>query len=263
MSEPLPSRAATGREVYPFFALALAITWLLDLPYVLACIRNDTPPPYALPLTGLGALGPTLAALVIAGYRRELGHVFGRFRAAPRWILVALLLPFPIHLVANLVERALGGHPSQWLYLPVEPERVVAMVVFPLGEEFGWRGFAYPRLAERHGPVVGSLILGAFWGLWHLGMMFLPGQAPDPWMVLAMMAELAVWSVLWAWVFERANRSMTVAVALHVGAHLDNIYRMPPTELRLRVIVFLVVSVAAAFAARSLLRKGARDRSPT
>ncbi len=255
MSEAPAPRASSGREVYLFFALAFTITWLLDAPYVLASIRNVTPPPYAMPLTGLGALGPTLAALAIAGYRRELGQVFGRWRTSPRWIVLGLVLPFPIHIAANLIEVALGGHPSQWFYLPVEPERMAALVMFPLGEEFGWRGFAYPRLAKRHGPVVGSLILGAFWGLWHLGMMFQPGHAPSVFAVGEMMAVLAVWSVLWAWVFERGNRSMAVALALHVGAHLDNIYRAPPTEVRLRVIVFVLVSAAAVLAARSLSRR--------
>jgi membrane protease YdiL (CAAX protease family) len=34
-----------------------------------------------------------------------------------------------------------------------------------LGEEPGWLGFALQRL---HGPLVGSLILGPLWALWHL-----------------------------------------------------------------------------------------------
>ena len=38
----------------------------------------------------------------------------------------------------------------------------------PLFEEPGWRGFALPRLQERHGPFAGSLFLGLLWGAWHL-----------------------------------------------------------------------------------------------
>ncbi|NLG72754.1 MAG: CPBP family intramembrane metalloprotease [Chloroflexi bacterium] len=33
-----------------------------------------------------------------------------------------------------------------------------------LGEELGWRGFAFPRLQARYGPVAGTLILGALQG---------------------------------------------------------------------------------------------------
>jgi len=256
------SSTSTGREVYPFFALAFAITWTLDLPFVLACLRHVDPPPYALPLTGLGAFGPLLAAVAVGAWRGELRGVFGRWRTSPVWILVALALPFPLHFLPNLVEVALGGHPAHWFYPPVEPERLAAMVVFPLGEEFGWRGFAYPRLARRHGPVVGSLILGAFWGLWHLGMMFTAEKAPDLLKVGSTMAVLAAGSVVWAWVFERGGRSMAVALALHVGAHLDNENRAPETEVRLQVLRFVVMAAAAVMAARALSAKPGAGGSP-
>lgn len=250
-----PATTSSGRDVYPFFALALGITWLLDVPWVLAALRHEPPPPYALPLTGLGALGPTLAALVMSARRRDLRGTFGRWRTSPVWILVALALPFPLHLAANLIEVALGGHPAQWFYPPVEPERIAALIMFPLGEEFGWRGFAYPRLAERHGPVIGCLVLAFFWTIWHLGMMFTPDKGPDALSVAFMLGELAAGSLVWAWVFERGGRSMAVAIALHMGAHLDNTNRAPDTEVRLKLLRLLVFAVAAFFAARALSAK--------
>jgi membrane protease YdiL (CAAX protease family) len=129
-----------------------------------------------MPMVGLGALGPSLAAFILAARRGELRDVFGRWRTKPVWIVLGLLLPMAVQFPATAVEVALGGHPTHWFYPPVRPEQFAALVLFPLGEEFGWRGFAYPRLAQRHGPVVGSLVLGTVWGLWHLGMLF----APDP-----------------------------------------------------------------------------------
>jgi membrane protease YdiL (CAAX protease family) len=249
------SPKSTGRDVYSFFALAFAITWLLDLPWVLASLRHEAPPPYALALTGLGAFGPTLAALAIGAYRGGLRDIFGRWRTSPVWIVVALALTFPLHIAATLIEVALGGHPAQWFYPPVEPERIAAMIVFPLGEEFGWRGFAYPRLAKRHGPVTGSVVLGVFWALWHLGMMFTPEKGPDLFEVVYTMAMLAAGSVVWAWVFERGGRSMAVAIALHIGAHLDNENRAPESEVRLRMLRLVVFIVAAVLAARALSAK--------
>lgn len=249
MTVPSTSRSS---DVYVFFALAFAITWALDAPWVLACLRHEAPPPYALPLSGLGAFGPTIAAFLMALRRRELRDVFGRWRTAPVWILVGLLLQFPLHIVANLIELALGGHPANWFYPPVAPERIAALIIFPLGEEFGWRGYAHARLYDRHGPVIGMMILGAFWCVWHLGMMFTPDRSPTLLMVATMMATLMAGSMLWAWVFERGQRSMAVAIALHMGAHLDNDQRAPESEVRLRVIRFLVLAAAAALAARAL-----------
>jgi membrane protease YdiL (CAAX protease family) len=128
------------------------------------------------------------------------------------------------------------------------------MVMFSFGEEFGWRGFAYPRLEARCGPVVGSLLLGSVWGLWHLGMLFAPEplRALPPETILIYMADLALWSVVIAWIFERGNRSIGVAIAVHAGAHLDNVSRAPETEIRLRILRFAVLAVVAAFAARWL-----------
>jgi membrane protease YdiL (CAAX protease family) len=248
------SKKPGPRDVLLFFALACGITWLLDLPLALAWATGRVPPPYAMPMVGFGALGPTLAAFLIAAWRRELRDVFGRWRTNPVWIVLGLLLPMAVQLPATLIDVALGGHPAHWLYPPTRPEHLAALVMFPLGEEFGWRGFAYPRLEKRRGPVVGSLILGSVWGLWHLGMLFAPDplRALPPETVLIYIVELALWSVVMAWMFERGSRSMAVAIAIHAGEHLDNVNRAPESELRLRILRMAVLAVVAALAARSL-----------
>jgi uncharacterized protein len=248
-------------DVVAFFALACAITWLLDSPLAFAWARHVAPAPYALPFAGLGAWGPTLAAVAIASRRGETRDVFGRWRTQPVWIVVALLIPAALHLIATALDVSLGGHPSQWFYPPVEPERLAALVMFSFGEEFGWRGFAYPRLAASRGPVIGSLILGSVWGLWHLGMMFTPEHGvPRLFTVGYTVVELALYSVVLAWVFERGNRSMAVAIAFHMGGHLDNVTRAPEGEIRLRVLRFVVLSVAAALAAWSLASRPSPGR---
>lgn len=250
------SPAPAGRhDVVLFFALACGITWLLDLPLAIAWATGSVPPPYAMPLVGLGAWGPTLAAFAIAARRGELGDVFGRWRTRPMWVVLGLLAPLAVQLPATLTEVALGGRPAHWFYPPLRPEHFAALVMFPLGEEFGWRGFAYPRVAQRLGPVAGSLLLGAVWGLWHLGMLFAPDPSPHALplvTVFIFMAELALWSVVMAWLFERGNRSMAVAIAVHAGAHIDNVSRAPDTEVRLRILRFVFLAIAAALAARAL-----------
>jgi membrane protease YdiL (CAAX protease family) len=247
---------STDRATYAYFALACGITWLFALPTAIAWMHHEPPPPYALACAGLSAFGPTLAALAVAGPRKELRGVFGRWRTNPVWIAVALVAPFAIHAVATTLYAALGGHPAQWFHPPVKPEEIAALVVFPLGEEFGWRGFAHPRMVERHGLVKGSLVIGAVWGVWHLVYSITPDAAGfDLFTFGLMMVELPLYALLVAWVFERARRSMAVALAFHAGAHLDHIEHAPRTELGLHLLHIAVLAVVAAIAARSLARQ--------
>jgi uncharacterized protein len=251
-------------DVTVFFVLACVITWMFDAPLALAWLRHETPADYALGLVALGAFGPTFAAILVAVRRHEVRSVFGTWRTNPLWIVIGLFAPLALHLPATALEVALGGQPAQWFYPPVLPEHVAALVLFSVGEELGWRGYAYPRLAEQLGPVIGSVILGAVWGLWHLGMWFTPEHgAPALFTVVRYMVELALWSVVFAWVFERGNRSMAVAFALHAGGHVDNVFRAPESEVRLQVLRFLVLVVAAAVAARALTSKERAPRPAT
>lgn len=251
-----------ARGAYLFFAVACGLTWLMDLPMVLAFLGREPVSVHALLLTGLGALGPTLAALAIAGYRRELREVFGRWRTAPRWIALALLLKPAMHLPATALDVALGGEPANWFYPPVRPEHLAALVMFSVGEEFGWRGFAYPRMADRHGPVLGAILVGVVWSLWHYGMFVTADGLPSAALMAVRTLEFSLASIVVAWLFERSGRSMAVAIAAHASAHLDNVHRAPPDEVRLWALRLLVLAVAAAFAARALSATAGTRRQP-
>ncbi len=241
--------------VYAFIALACAITWLLATPAATAWMHHESPAPYAIACAGLSAFGPLLAAVAVAGPRKQLAGVFGRWRTNPAWIALALVTPFGIHAVATTLYAALGGHPSEWIHPPLRAEDAAALVVFPIGEEFGWRGFAYPRLVAARGIVKGSLLVGAAWGLWHLAYAVTPQAAGfDAFQFALTMIELPLYSVVIAWMFERADRSMAVAIAFHAGGHLDHLERAPRSELGLHALHVVVVAALAIVAARALRR---------
>jgi membrane protein implicated in regulation of membrane protease activity len=97
------------------------------------------------------------------------------------------------------------------------------------------------------------------WALWHLVMLVSPETGSFEFGKLGLfLIDLPLYCLIFAWFFERGHRSMAVAMALHAGAHLDNIYRAPEVELRLQLLRFAVLAVAAAFAARSLVQNASR-----
>jgi membrane protease YdiL (CAAX protease family) len=224
---------------------------------VLAVTRGEPVSEAAQGLVGLGAFGPALAALLVALVQRRVRGAFLPWRGSGlKWIVAALALLPALHLPAHLLYVALGGELDRWFYPPDQVPFVLALVFFSLGEEIGWRGFAYPRLADRYGPVVGSLILGTVWAVWHLGMMFgADGAPPTALDLLHFVVELAAGSVIYAWFLERGGRTLWLAVALHASAHLDNVHHDPDPSGLLVVLRVGVLVVAAAVAAWSLSRR--------
>jgi membrane protease YdiL (CAAX protease family) len=252
------TRLAHGQP-YAFFALACALTWTLAAPADLAWIAREAPSPLAIAGAGLSAFGPLIAALVFAARNTHLRSVFGRWRTHIGWVALALLVPIVLRTLAVALYAAFGGEPSQWFYPPRGPEAIAALVVFPLGEEFGWRGYAYPNLAQRHGRVAGSLLVGLMWGVWHLGYSITPeAGAFDPFGFAIGMIELPLYSLILTPIFERADRSMAVAIAFHAAAHIDHIELAPRSELGLHVLHLVVVAAAAVFAARWLQQRAGR-----
>ena len=89
---------------------------------------------------------------------------------APQWFAVAVLV---IPLSEVVVAVALGSPDALRALAPAAlvlyPAAYLSHFFFgPLFEESGWRGFAFPRMQHRFGPVRGSLLLGLLWMGWHL-----------------------------------------------------------------------------------------------
>jgi membrane protease YdiL (CAAX protease family) len=245
--------AAREAGVFLFFVLACLITWSLSVPVILAWLRREVPSPLGIACVGLSAFGPLLAVLAVAGPRHRLREVFTRWKTPVHWPLLALVTPLAIHLLATALYAALGGHPKAWFHPPLNAEHVAALIVFPLGEEFGWRGFAHAPMARRFGAVRGALLVGSMWGSWHLFYSFTPEAAGFDWLQLALlMIELPLYALPIAWMFERANRSMAVAIAFHAGGHLDHLERGAGHDLGLHAAHIFVLAVVALFTAKAL-----------
>jgi membrane protease YdiL (CAAX protease family) len=219
-----------------FFALTFAITWSLQAPSTLATLGAIAGPAEKfLPLAGLGAFGPMLAAIALSSRRAGGAGVRALFAGiAPkrelwRWYVFALVVPglllaVPLALYGAVTGRAVGP----LVYPPDAPERWIALVFFSFGEEIGWRGYALPRLMARYGALGASLIVGALWTLWHGPMFVMEGSALRM-MILAAPLMLGG-SVLYTWAYRRTERSLLVALLLHAGAHLNNSFRALPTN---------------------------------
>ena len=264
-SEPARSSLAA------FFALVFGTTWLLQLPAILVQ-RGHLPGPMGryLPLVVLGYFTPLIAALVLA--RRDFGGegvlaLLGRFRprqVAPAWYLLALAHAAAILSVGMFLGRiVLGSRNETAFYPPTAPAQFAAMLVIPFTEQIPWRGFVYPRLEERLGPLGASLVVGAGWALFHLQKQSLlgPGLAPSVavWTLLLMTAG----TVVFTWFYRRTG-SMVVVVLANAGVYLDNPTSALPanvTPLALDALGYCAVAVLLLWMDRSVWRMARRPLS--
>jgi uncharacterized protein len=194
-----------------FFVLAYALSWW---PWILYALDRSPQP--------IAGFGPFLAAIVVLAITRGKTGVVAllrrmvRWRVAPVWYAVALLLPLAITVIAAMLNVLLGAQGASSADLggwpSLIPTFLLLLLVPGLGgawEEPGWRGYALPRLQTGRSALVASLMLGVLWALWHLPLMVV-GEVNWSDLVLV----IAV-SVVFAWVFNSASGSVLIVMLMH------------------------------------------------
>jgi len=180
-----------------------------------------------------GALGPIVSAFLctaLVSGKAGLSQLWRRFllwRVGFQWYVFAALA-FPILFMLGVfatVPNALSAFIPSMLpsvLLDFVGLLIVGLFFSPLFEEPGWRGFALPRLQERYGPLTGSLILGFFWGLWHLPLFMIQGYlgaGPGFLDIIIPWAEFTVgliaMSIFMTWVFNHTKGSILIAMIFH------------------------------------------------
>jgi membrane protease YdiL (CAAX protease family) len=205
-----------------FFVMAFLFSWIAVAPLILN--RSLPVEPFQI----LGALvGPTLSAIIVTATlegRKGVSSFFKRYlkwRAGFVWWLFVL---FGILIALNTFAALILGI-SIWaeffkdigLILPTYLiTLLVGVILGPLWEEPGWRGFALPRLQSQFGPIVGTLILGVLWSLWHL-----PGYLGG-WMtagIFPLVLSGVAFSIIATWVYNNTQGSILLMILLHSSSN--------------------------------------------
>ena len=179
------------RFPYRFFITAFIWSWVFWIPLILCSQGVIAVSPKILsnitmPAAILGAFGPLAGALFSLRTEQGKGSVVQYLRSFLDYRLgwKAYLYPFLIlggsTVIAWLLPEFYGEErlpmlfPSFWIFFPY----LVLMMFLGGGqEEFGWRGYALPRLEERYGIWIANLLLGIVWAFWHLPLWFIPGAS--------------------------------------------------------------------------------------
>jgi hypothetical protein len=94
---------------------------------------------------------------------------------------------------------------------------VPLLILGPLSEEIGWRGYALERLQTKWNALVSSLIVGLVWGLWHLPLFFMMGTSQRELAIPfgGFLAGLMALSILFTWLHNNTHGSIWTAIFFH------------------------------------------------
>jgi membrane protease YdiL (CAAX protease family) len=83
----------------------------------------------------------------------------------------------------------------------------------------GWRGYALPLLQNKYSPLAASLVLGFFWGLWHLPMYLALSHYGDKRIIFYLIVFVGCFplSVLQSWIYNSTRQSLLLCVLFHAG----------------------------------------------
>src|ERR671912_1315486 len=204
-------RLVKRHPLISFFVLAYVLSWWPAILYALDLLPQ--------PIVGFE---PFLAALVVLALTSGKSGIVGllrrmvRWRVAPVWYAVALLLPVAISLTAAVFNVLLGAQAPSSVELGgwtgLFSTFFLLLLVFGIGgawEEPGWRGYALPRLQVGRSALFASLILWIGIVVWHLPLM-LVGEIH--WSdVVFLMGFVIVFN----WVFNNANGSVLILMLMH------------------------------------------------
>jgi membrane protease YdiL (CAAX protease family) len=231
ISNPQPRQ---GRSSTPWIAFFVA--WGVSLLVFLAnnIFINNAPLSTGMVVFTAVAVAP-VAFVISTAYSRipgvkRLMASLTRLRGVWGWALLALVFVPGLALLAALISSAIGRQPFSAHNFPETGPALVGLIAVTFlyqlfffnatGEEAGWRGFALPNLQSRTSPLIASLILASFWGIWH----FFAWQAEGkPVLDLGFWIETYVGLVpatlVIVWICNRAKGSILVVGITHAAAN--------------------------------------------
>jgi membrane protease YdiL (CAAX protease family) len=217
-------------ELPLFFVIAFGGMWLINLPRVLAAFGwFELLNPLSAILGYLALFSPGATAFILTGIKsgqdgaKRLWRSGWRLKFDKKWLLPAILLVPGAGLLTWLI-LSLMDVPIEWQYgappALILPIGILIWLLNAYPEEYGWRGYALPRLLDRYSPLTASLILGVIWGVWHLPLHFIPTTTQFVIPIWQYLLQTIVISVLYTWLHEGTNGSVFIASLFHASSNI-------------------------------------------
>lgn len=156
------------------------------------------------------------------------------------WYVPAFLL-WPFIAGFSMLMVLLNGGAVPELVVLSQPWLILWNFVYifflggPLQEEFGWRGYALPRLQARYSALTSSVVLGVIWAIWHLPLNLMYFTGPQYHVGIAWLSSTVILfifvSILFTWIYNNTGGSVLTALIFHTMLNLSTYVIFPVFEI--------------------------------
>jgi membrane protease YdiL (CAAX protease family) len=222
----MDNKSTPMHQLWIFFGLTLGLTYfvfwgplaILGIPG--ASLSGASGPPWAIALYVIGGFTPSLVAIFLNWRAKTLCSMWKRIDPRTvnlKWHLAILGVVILGTVGQLIVIQLLGYSFDVSLFLSRLMLLLPLLILGPISEELGWRGYALERLQSRWNALTSSLILGVIWSLWHLPLFYIVGTSQYLYDIsfLGFMLGTTIISVLYTWVYNNTGGSIWSAVFFH------------------------------------------------
>lgn len=177
----------------------------------------------------VGGFVPSVAGLLLTRIYdnksglKELLKSAVNYRIGLQTFIIILICPVATGMLQIIIMRLTGGSFDYSQFIKQLPSIIPLIILGPLSEEFGWRGFLQKRVNTEFTPVIGSIVIGVTWALWHLPLFYLPGTSQHDFDIpfIPFFISLIFTSFIYTYVYIKSHGSLFSAILLHwVGTYI-------------------------------------------
>ena len=229
----------TKKQIALFLVLTFVLSWAFMFGAAIPAMRQVTPESskemqaIAVSLLALVMFFPTIGVLLTRLITKDWTDCKLRLNlkgnAAP--YLIGWFGPLVLTIIGVAIYFAVYPQQFTTATFMEKPWGVLLVLVAPLmnlvncfGEEWGWRGFLFPKMREGRSFVRTAILVGIIWGLWHApiiayGHNYGKVVGTDPWgdivlAIIGMCVFCIILTFLFGYISEKAD-SVWPAVLAH------------------------------------------------
>ncbi len=146
-------------------------------------------------------------------------------RIRPTFLLTAVVMPLAVMALAMGLSLALGQSRDQFRLADGASSMgtvVLTMVLAPIIEETGWRGYGVDSLRAKTGMLKAAVLFGVLWSAWHAPLVLIHGtyqnelaRMENPLFLVNFFVSVIPAAIIANWFYERNDRSIVFGVVLH------------------------------------------------